>query len=292
LSLESEAVRINHKEEPMIRPVDLVLATVGLTFSCLSTHAIAASNVVVQINGTDIQSPSGCNSSTTEVVLSECDGAERNYLGMGIKIKGVGTVPAKVTTVDGAEDKLQLVNAIITATQNQPANCNANDDSKYMNCTTIFYSALFEKGPDGTTDPIPYFRESISSTMKRNANPASGSSFRINGWINDLNNPGDLQIGYVQKKLICATPASCQNVSFGQTGVMYNPSLAGQRELKAQLWFGLKFTGDVLTITSAHDSTTAGGGIGNKVGKGSVMILNDPEEGDDGRNHGGGKGPK
>lgn len=268
----------------MVRPKVTVLATV-IASALITSEGMPASNVAVQINGESITGSSGCGSST-EVVLSNCDGTARDYSGKGIKIAGVSsTKPAKVTTSDGGEDKLKLVDAVITATQAQPTNCNANDDTKYMNCTTIFFSALFDAGPDGSNADISYYRESIGSTMKRGGNPASGSSFRINGWLNDLNNPGDVQIGYVQKKLVCATPATCQDVNFGQTGVMLQPSLAGQRELKLQLWFGLKFTNDVLTLTSAHDSTTAGGG-GGTVGKGSIMILNDPEEGSDGRDHG------
>lgn len=266
----------------MIRSIVLAVATVSLTCAYIQDNAEAASNMIVQINGENISSPVGCGN-PTEVVLSACDGTSRTYQGKGIKIEGAtaGT-PAKVTTTDGPEDKLKLVSAKITATQNQAINCDANNESKYMNCTNIFISAVFDSGPDGNAADIPYYRESFG-TMRRGANPASGSSFRITGWINDLNNPGDKQIGYVQKKLICASPATCQSVDFGQTGVMLHPSLTGQRELKVQLWFGLKFTNDVLTLTSAHDATSAGGGDGAPVGKGSVMILNDSEEGDDGR---------
>lgn len=272
----------------MINLFIIFLGILGLGIGQFSHTAEAASNLVVQINGTNIVGSSPC-SSTTEVVLSNCDGTVRTYAEAGIKIEGVSGKIAKVTTTDGNEDKLKLVDSKITATQAQSINCNANDDTKYMNCTTIFFSGLFEKGPDGTNADVSYYRESIGSTMKRNANPASGSSFRINGWVNDLNNPGDVQIGYVQKKIICATPASCADVNFGQTGVMLHPSLPDQRELKVQIWFGLKYTNDVLTIQSAHVSSTAGGG---GVGKGAVIILNDPEEGSDGRVHSGGKDSK
>ena len=271
----------------------MIMTVLVLTLIPLPSQA---ANLVVQVSGTTISSPADCmpGNPDVEVIISGCDGAPRNY-GSGAGSfsiskatdSGPCTNPknACVITTEGSDDKLGLKNAKIVALQNAASNCNAYSDTSYTNCPTIFMSASFAQPPQANGSPVPYYRESFGS-MKRGANPASGSSFRINGWVNDLDGTGgDNQVGYEQKKSICST-AGCESVNLSQQEDWLPVSLQSDRELKAQFWFTLKYANasnpDTLTLSSLHVSTTPGGGLG----KGARTLANDPDETHDGRGHG------
>lgn len=219
----------------------------------LPTHASAYTGLTIKVNGTTYSAltcPSLPPPYNTAPILSECNGSPRAYGNITIeKHNSTANVAwLKISDANNA-DWIYLQNAVIKSTINKPANCDSTG-SNYVNCQTLMLSALFSAPPTPVPGTDVEFYRGVNWELMRpsTSSGALGSYFRATGWAE-----GSQVIAAQQKTITCSNPSTqCWAYNWTQGPLTFSyPSLPSDRELKAQIWFGLaNKTSDVLRIIS------------------------------------------
>jgi len=250
----------------------LIFTVGGLLFPM---HASSYTGLTIQVNGTTY-SPLTCSTLpapyNTAPILSECNGSPRAYGNVTIEKH---TAAANVAWLDVSDtagaDRIYLKNAVIKSTINKPANCNSTG-SNYVNCQHLMLSALFSPGPVPTALANVEFFRGVNWELMRpsTTSGALGSYFRATGWAEGIQ-----VIAAQQKSIVCSNPSTqCWAFNWTQGPLTFSyPSLPSERELKAQIWFGLANKSiDVLRIISLGVYNPSGAGEPSSTGD----SANDP----------------
>lgn len=224
------------------------MAVPGLFFSILlvlsSTATWAVSNLNVVVNGEQLSD--ACSASPCEVVISANSppgpGA-RTYA--GFTISGAdGSNPAKVVATEGNTDKIELKNALITATQGA------------LNASIQFW-ATFDQPPTADQSASPpkkvQIDRSATGTMRRGSNAAKDNTVTVHAWVNDLQaGTGDMPVQTSSTKVVCCLiPASYGDFTLA-TNKVWDTGFAGQRVMKGEMSFYQKYSSDTLKMTSFY----------------------------------------
>lgn len=213
----------------------LVLGT-GLLITQFASPAWA---FTVQVGGVNI--PQGQNDPAepaSERSLSGPAGEAVSYGCFTIAGLTAGN-KAKVVASDPNNDTLKIENAKITATS-----------ATYTYPCTSDIVAWHTYTPPPSTNPNGIrFRRSISAEALRGTNGASNNWMKVTGWIN-----GDEIWGYDQRTF-CATPhPTCGNFNYQRYEDWPHATkpLTGDREMRLQVWFTMRYTNDFIKMPSTQ----------------------------------------
>jgi hypothetical protein len=255
----------------------LVFCTMVMSFTSPSTSTAAISVIV---DGSAISEL--CNSNTAvQFILSDCNGTGtgRSYTTFKIKSQN-GTSPARVVATDNAGDEeIKVENALIEPVGSQPTNCNASN-SNYVYCSNIIFSQLFSAGPSASgTTSVTYYRKANGLLWNNTGGGATLSTFRVHGWVQDVDVGVQNPIGSAQAKTASSTAYTFVDAGtplplFVQSLVFLPTSLSHERVLKGQFWFGFKQTNHQLKLNYITVYEPSGSG-GDDAAHGQT-VANDP----------------
>jgi hypothetical protein len=207
-------------------------------FIISEASSYAFSNFNVKINGSSVTIPP---TPGDEVAISSA-----TPYGC-FTISGLdGTNPAKVIGDESAPDFIQLQNVKIRANS---ASCTGN----------ILFYATFNQPQLAQNVLVTAERYAGVGYLKRTpATGSPGSWFKVTGWMNDLDTPGDNEVGTWQQKTATATS---YNFNFTKSENWLPPSLLHDRVMKVQFWFSLSQANDYLELPVVRVRTLGGGAI-------------------------------
>lgn len=265
----------------------LAILVSSATVTLLTSTSTAA--ISVTVDGTAISELCGSNTAV-QFILSDCTGtgAGRTYTTFKIRSRN-GTSPARIVATDNSGDEeIKIENALIEPVGTQPTNCNASN-SNYTYCSNIIFSQLFSAGPSASgTTSVTYYRKANGSLEVNTGGGATLSTFRVHGWVQDVDVGVQNPIGSAQVKTASSTAYTFVDAGtplplFTQSLVFLPTSLSHERILKGQFWFGFKQTNHQLKLNyiTVHEPSGAGGNDGPH----GQTVANDPSivEEDDSR---------
>lgn len=197
--------------------------------------AVPAWALTVQIGGVEIsQGQNDGAEPATERALSGPSGEAVSYGCFKIEGNTAGS-KAKVVVSDTNQDTLKIENAKITATS-----------ATYTSPCTSDIVAWHTYAAPPSTDPSGIrFRRTIDAEALRGTNGASNNWMKNTGWIN-----GDEIWGYDQRTF-CATPhPTCGSFKYQryEDWIHATKPLTGDREMRLQVWFTMRYTNDVIKM--------------------------------------------
>ncbi len=241
----------------------LVLGT-GLLITNLAMPAWA---LTVQVGGIDV--PQGQNDPADTATVRSLSGPNGEAVSYGcFTIAGLTTGKAKVVVVEGNQDTLKIENANITATSatyNYP-------------CTSDIVAWHTYTPPPSTNPNGIRFRRTINNAEAlRGTNGASNNWMKNTGWIN-----GDEIWGYDQRTF-CATPhPTCGTFNYQRYEDWPHATkpLTGDREMRLQVWFKMRYTNDFIKmpLTQVYTDSISGGSDPNDELPGHSTGNSDDEE--------------
>ncbi|THJ17012.1 MAG: hypothetical protein CAF45_016875 [Nitrospira sp. CG24E] len=206
--------------------------------------------LTVQVGGVEI--PQGQNDPADTATARSLSGPAGEPVSYGcFTIAGLTSgTKAKVNASDTNNDTLKIENAKITATSatyNYPC---ASDIVAWHTYT-----------PPPSTNPSGIrFRRTIDAEALRGVNGASNNWMKNTGWIN-----GDEIWGYDQRTF-CATPhPTCGNFKYQRYEDWPHATkpLTGDREMRLQVWFKMRYTNDFIKLPSTQVYTDSISGEGD-----------------------------
>lgn len=228
-----------------IRRAKVFALIIGLVIASLPRLSLA---LTVQVGGVVV--PQGQNNPAEPAYERSLSGPAGEAVSYGcFTIAGLTAgSKAKVVVVESNQDTLKIENAKITA---------ASATYTYP-CTSDIVAWHTYTPPPSTNPNGIRFRRTISAEALRGTSGASNNWMRNTGWIN-----GDEIWGYDQRTF-CATPhPTCGNFSYQRYEDWPHATkpLTGDREMRLQVWFKMRYTNDFIKMpsTQVYTDSISGG---------------------------------